>query len=207
MASRHGPLPACGSASRARVSVGQRKEVVGDRWWISASPVQLGRLSVSYPGSGGAFQKGCCQVRDRQAGQLGTHSLRHSYRSWPDAVGTECPAAEVDAAPRHPPTMNIYGDVVTDEMERAHRKSWRWLSIEAQCPTRSALQSIEQYGGESGILSRVLSDLSVFQRDVLKSFKIQTVEPRSICLFRALLSLQFTSVRPKMESKWNRNLA
>ena len=95
---------------------------IGDRWWISASPVQLGRLSVSYPGSGGAFQKGCCQVRDRQAGQLGTHSLRHSYRSWPDAVGTECPAAEVDAAPRHPPTMNIYGDVVTDEMERAHLK-------------------------------------------------------------------------------------
>src|SRR5713226_7475686 len=58
-----------------------------------------------------------------------------------------------------------------------------------------------------GFYRWVLSDLSVFQRDVLKSFKIPPVEPRSICLFRALLSLQFTSVRPKMESKWNRNLA
>ena len=46
-----------------------------------------------------------------------------------------------------------------------------------------------------------LNDLSVLQLDILKSFKIPPVEPRSICLFRAFLSLQFTLSGPL----WNRN--
>jgi integrase len=56
-------------------------------------------------------------------GKLGTHSLRHSYRSWLDAVGTA--VAVQQKLMRHSDirtTMNIYGDVVTDEMERAHSK-------------------------------------------------------------------------------------
>src|SRR5258708_7292879 len=68
-------------------------------------------------------------------------------------------------------------------------------------------KAVEETGGESGILLRSLNDLSSFQRDRPKSFKIPLVDPRSMCLFRALLSLQFTYIRPKMESKWNRNLA
>jgi len=49
--------------------------------------------------------------------------MRHSYRSWPDAVGT--PMAVPQKLMRHASittTMNIYGDVVTSEMAQAHSK-------------------------------------------------------------------------------------
>lgn len=48
---------------------------------------------------------------------LGTHSFRHTHRSWLDAVGTS--VAVQQKMMRHRDirsTMNIYGDVVTDEM-------------------------------------------------------------------------------------------
>ena len=54
---------------------------------------------------------------------LPTHTLRHSYRSWLDAVGT--PIAVQQKLMRHSDirtTMNLYGDVVTDEMAQAHSK-------------------------------------------------------------------------------------
>jgi integrase len=54
-----------------------------------------------------------CRIRHR----------RHSYRSWLDAVGT--PMAVQQKLMRHASittTMNIYGDVVTDEMAEAHSK-------------------------------------------------------------------------------------
>jgi integrase len=53
----------------------------------------------------------------------GTHSLRYTYRSWLDAVGTAL--AVQQKLMRHSDirtTMNIYGDVVTDEMREAHEK-------------------------------------------------------------------------------------
>ena len=56
-------------------------------------------------------------------GGLGTHALRHTYRSWLDAVGT--PIAVQQKLMRHADirtTMNVYGDVVTDEMQQAHAK-------------------------------------------------------------------------------------
>jgi site-specific recombinase XerD len=48
--------------------------------------------------------------------------MRHSYHSWLDAVGT--PMAVQQKLMRHTSitTMNIYGDVVTDEMAEAHSK-------------------------------------------------------------------------------------
>lgn len=49
--------------------------------------------------------------------------MRHSYRSWLDAVGT--PVAVQQKLMRHADirtTMNIYGDVVTDEMAQAAAK-------------------------------------------------------------------------------------
>jgi len=52
-----------------------------------------------------------------------TYTLRHSYRSWLDAVGT--PIAVQQKLMRHSDirtTMNLYGDVVTDEMAQAHSK-------------------------------------------------------------------------------------
>jgi integrase len=56
-------------------------------------------------------------------GHLGTHAFRHTYRSWLDAVGT--PIAVQQKMMRHSDirtTMNIYGDVVTDEMTTARAK-------------------------------------------------------------------------------------
>ncbi len=56
-------------------------------------------------------------------GKVGTHSLRHSYRSWLDAVGT--PVAVQQKLMRHADirtTFNIYADVVTNEMAQAHSK-------------------------------------------------------------------------------------
>lgn len=54
---------------------------------------------------------------------LGTHSLRHTFRSWLDAVGTGI--AVQQKLMRHADirtTMNTYGDVVTDEMAQASGK-------------------------------------------------------------------------------------
>ena len=59
----------------------------------------------------------------RGIGPLPTHTLRHSYRSWLDAVGT--PIGVLQELMRHSDirtTMNLYGDVVTDEMAQAHAK-------------------------------------------------------------------------------------
>jgi integrase len=88
--------------------------------WIFASSVKLGRFPVSYPWVLRMFQ----QAADKAGiGSLGTHSLRHSYRSWLDAVGTT--VAVQQKLMRHSDirtTMNVYGDVVTDEMAQAHSK-------------------------------------------------------------------------------------
>ena len=49
--------------------------------------------------------------------------MRHTFRSWLDAVGT--PVAVQQKAMRHADirtTMNIYGDVVTDEIVQASGK-------------------------------------------------------------------------------------
>jgi len=67
----------------------------------------------------------CFRDAARKAGvpQFGTHSLRHTYRSWLDAVGTGI--AVQQKLMRHADirtTMNLYGDVVTDEMREAHSK-------------------------------------------------------------------------------------
>ena len=101
-------------------SLRQRTEFSGDEDWVFASPLQLGRLPISYPWVWLSFQKAGLKAG---IGKLGTHSLRHSYRSWLDAVGTA--VAVQQKLMRHSDirtTMNIYGDVVTDEMERAHSK-------------------------------------------------------------------------------------
>jgi integrase len=62
-------------------------------------------------------------VRSLAPGQLGTHSMRHTYRSWLDAAGTT--VAVQQKLMRHGDirtTMNVYGDVVTNEMQEAHSK-------------------------------------------------------------------------------------
>jgi integrase len=88
--------------------------------WIFASPVQLGRLPWSYPHVWVVFQKAASHAG---IGKVGTHSMRHSYRAWLDAIGT--PVAVQQKLMRHADirtTMNTYGDIVTDEMTVASGK-------------------------------------------------------------------------------------
>ncbi len=88
--------------------------------WMFASPTKLGRLPWSYPRVLQVFYKA---AEDAGIGHLSTHTMRHSYRSWLDAVGTGI--AVQQKLMRHADirtTMNVYGDVVTDEMSQAHSK-------------------------------------------------------------------------------------
>jgi integrase len=88
--------------------------------WIFASPSQLDRLPWSADSVNDAYKKAA------SAGgiaHVSTHSMRHTYRSWLDAVGT--PIAVQQKLMRHADIrtrMNVYGDVVTDEMARAASK-------------------------------------------------------------------------------------
>jgi len=88
--------------------------------WLFASPTQLGRLPWSYPRVWGVFQKA---ASDASIAHVSTHTMRHTYRAWLDAVGT--PIAVQQKLMRHADirtTMNVYGDVVTDEMTVASGK-------------------------------------------------------------------------------------
>jgi integrase len=85
--------------------------------WVFASPYRLGRLPYSYTRIRGELQTAAAAAG---IGHLGTHAFRHTYRSWLDAVGT--PVAVQQKMMRHADirtTFNIYGDVVTDEMNVA----------------------------------------------------------------------------------------
>jgi len=88
--------------------------------WIFASPGRLGRQPWSYDQVLRSFVNAGANAG---IGKLGTHSMRHTYRSWLDAVGT--PIAVQQKLMRHADirtTMNVYGDVVTDEMSVASGK-------------------------------------------------------------------------------------
>lgn len=88
--------------------------------WVFASPMQLGRLPWSYTGTRVEIARA---AKAAGLGHVSTHSFRHTYRSWLDAVKT--PIAVQQKMMRHADirtTMNIYGDVVTDEMSTASLK-------------------------------------------------------------------------------------
>lgn len=88
--------------------------------WMFASPAQLGRLPWSYDQIWRVYQKAANKAG---VGKLGTHSLRHTYRSWLDSVGT--PVGVQQKLMRHSDirtTMNVYGDAATAEMAQAHGK-------------------------------------------------------------------------------------
>src|SRR5271157_1686021 len=95
----------------------QRSDFSGSEDWIFASPIKLGRLPYSYTGVWRELERA---AEAAKVGHLGTHSFRHTHRSWLDAVGTS--VAVQQKMMRHADirtTMNIYGDVVTDEMSAA----------------------------------------------------------------------------------------
>jgi integrase len=97
-----------------------KTEFAADGDWIFASPAKLGRLPYSYTG----FWRELQRAADAAGiGHLGTHTFRHTYRSWLDAVGTSI--AVQQKCMRHSDirtTLNIYGDVVTNEMAEASSK-------------------------------------------------------------------------------------
>src|SRR6185369_10410791 len=98
----------------------QTSQFMADADWMFASPARIGRNPWSYPRVWQVFQDA---AEDARIGKLGTHTMRHSYRAWLDAVGT--PIAVQQKLMRHADirtTMNVYGDVVTDEMAQAHSK-------------------------------------------------------------------------------------
>src|ERR1700674_3060056 len=88
--------------------------------WIFASPLKLGRLPYSYTGFWRELDRaGKASV----IGHIGTHTFRHSYRMWIDAVGT--PIGVQQKLMRHADirtTMNIYGDAASADMREAHGK-------------------------------------------------------------------------------------
>ena len=95
----------------------QRSNFSGSEDWIFASPIKLGRLPYSYTGVWRELERA---AEVAKIGHLGTHSFRHTHRSWLDAVGTS--VAVQQKMMRHADirtTMNIYGDVVTDEVATA----------------------------------------------------------------------------------------
>jgi integrase len=98
----------------------QRTEFGNAEDWMFPSPVKIGRLPYSYTGYWRALQSA---TKAAGLGRLGTHSFRHTYRSWLDAVGTAITVQQ--KLMRHSDiqtTLNIYGDVVTDEMQQAGSK-------------------------------------------------------------------------------------
>jgi len=98
----------------------QTTQFSGATDWLFASPVQLGRLPWSADAVNDAYQKA---AKSAGIGHVSTHTMRHTYRSWLDAVGT--PIAVQQRLMRHADirtTMNVYGDIVTDEMAQAQSK-------------------------------------------------------------------------------------
>ena len=85
-----------------------------------AAPVHFGRLPCSLDAVNDAYLKA---AKAAGIGHLSSHTMRHTYRSWLDAVRT--PIAVQQKLMRHADirtTMNIYVDVITDEMAQAHGK-------------------------------------------------------------------------------------
>jgi integrase len=114
------PLPIDSRMLEALKLWKQATEFFAPEDWIFASPAQLGRLPWSADAVNDRFLKA-----EKAAGiaHVSTHCMRHTYRSWLDAVGTAI--AVQQKMMRHADiktTMNIYGDVVTDEMEVASSK-------------------------------------------------------------------------------------
>jgi integrase len=98
----------------------QITQFAADEDWVFASPVKLGRQPWSSDQVWRNFGRAGEAVG---IGKIGTHSMRHTYRSWLDAAGTTL--AVQQKLMRHGDirtTMNVYGDVVTNEMQEAHSK-------------------------------------------------------------------------------------
>ena len=98
----------------------QLTEFSGVEDWIFASPVKLGKLPYSYTGVWRELDRAS---EAAGLGHMGTHTFRHTHRTWLDAVGT--PIATQQKMMRHSDvrtTMNIYGTVFDESMITAGAK-------------------------------------------------------------------------------------
>jgi integrase len=98
----------------------QRGEFTAPDDWVFASPDQFGKLPRSYSC---ICEKLAKAGKRAGVGHISTHSFRHSYRSWLDALGT--PLSVQQRAMRHGDiriTMNTYGDLIGDELRLAHSR-------------------------------------------------------------------------------------
>jgi integrase len=98
----------------------QRTEFSKPEDWVFASPSKIGRLPWSYNQTWRAYQSA---AKAAGLGGFGTHTLRHTFRSWLDSVGT--PTGVQQRLMRHSDirtTMNIYGDAISADMAEAHGK-------------------------------------------------------------------------------------
>jgi integrase len=115
--------------------------------WLFASPTQLGRLPWSYDQVWRMYQNASAKAG---IGGLGTHSLRHTYRSWLDAVGTGIAVQQKLMRHTDIRTTMRYGDVVTDEMTIASGKV-AGLALNGRCMAGEATQTIEKMVSAEGI--------------------------------------------------------
>jgi len=74
----------------------QRSDFSSAEDWIFASPIKIGRLPYSYTGVWRELDRAASAAK---IGHVGTHSFRHTHRSWLDAVGT--PVAVQQKMMRH----------------------------------------------------------------------------------------------------------
>ncbi len=100
----------------------QATQFSDDEDWVFASPTRLGRQPWSYDQVWRSFLRAAAAG---SIGRLGTHSMRHAYRSWLDAAGTAV-AVQQKLMPHGDicTAMKVY--VVTNEMQEAHSKVVRW---------------------------------------------------------------------------------
>jgi integrase len=96
----------------------QTTEFPAEGDWVFSSPAKIGRFPWSYDTVRRHFLNAGAEIE-----RLGTHSMRHTYRSWLDAAGAAISVQR--EMMRHSDirtTMNVYGSIVTDQVLIAHRK-------------------------------------------------------------------------------------
>ncbi len=97
----------------------QATEFSAEDDWLFASPVKLGRQPFCCTH---VLRTICDAATEASIGGIGTHTFRHTYRTWLDSVGT--PLGVQQKLMRHADirTTMSYGDALTGDMRTAHEK-------------------------------------------------------------------------------------
>lgn len=111
----------------------QSTQFRADDDWIFAATAHVGRLPWSADSLNDAYRKA---GKASGVHKVSTHTMRHTYQSWLDAVGA--PIAVQQKLMRHADirtTMNVYGDVVTDEMSKTQSSvvGFAFNGLQADC--------------------------------------------------------------------------